>query len=89
MTTPNERTRALCQAGELLQEPQERQERQERQDSPQDMRTRLKGVLRHSPEEWQLYLMAEEWQRLRCGSFGLAPELDQPDPLQPQETRPR
>ena len=83
MTTPDERTRAFRQAGELL--PQ----LQARQDLPQDIQVRLKGVLRHYPQEWQLHLMAEEWRRLRCGSFGLAPELDWPDPLQPQETRPR
>ena len=54
MTTPDERTRALRQAGELLQELQERQ------DLPQDIRIRLKGVLRHYPQEWQLHLMAQE-----------------------------
>lgn len=75
MTTPDERTRALRQAGELLQELQERQ------DLPQDIRTRLKGVLRHYPQEWQLHLMAQEWQRLGTSTFGLAPELDREDPL--------
>ncbi len=83
MTTPDERTRALRHAGELLQELQKRE------DLPQDLRNRLNGVLRHYPEEWQLRLMAEGWQRLRCGSFGLTPELDRPDPLQPQDTKPR
>jgi hypothetical protein len=68
MTTPNERTRALRQAGELLQELQARQ------DLPQDIRARLKGVLRHYPQEWQLHLMAQEWQRLGASAFGLAPE---------------
>lgn len=75
MTTPDERTRALRQAGELLQELKERQ------DLPQDIRTRLKGVLRHYPEEWQLHLMALEWQRLGASAFGLAPESDRPGPL--------
>ena len=75
MTTPDERTRALRQAGELLQELQKRQ------DLPQDIRARLKGVLRHYPEEWQLRLMAEEWQRLGDSAFGLAPEPGRPNPL--------
>lgn len=75
MTTPDERTRALRQAGELLQELQERQ------DLPQEIRIRLKGVLRHYPQEWQLHLMAQEWQRLGASTFGLAPELDRADPL--------
>ena len=75
MTTPDERTRALRQAGELLQELQARQ------DLPQDIRIRLKGVLRHYPQEWQLHLMAQEWQRLGASAFGLAPELDSADPL--------
>ena len=47
MTTPDERTRALRQAGELLQELQDRQ------DLPDDIQVRLKGVLRHYPREWQ------------------------------------
>ena len=75
MTTPDERTRALRQAGELLQELQKRQ------DLPHDIRARLKGVLRHYPQEWQLHLMAQEWQRLGASAFGLAPELDRPDPF--------
>lgn len=75
MTTPRERTRALRQAGELLHELQKRQ------DFPPDIHKRLEGVLRHYPEEWVLRLMAEEWQRLDDQSFGLAPELDRPDPL--------
>jgi hypothetical protein len=75
MTTPDERTRALRQAGELLQELQERQ------DLPQDIRVRLKGVLRHYPQEWQLHLMAEEWQRLGASAFGLGLEPNRPDPL--------
>jgi hypothetical protein len=83
MTTPDERTRALRQAGELLQELQGRQ------DLPQDIRARLKGVLRHYPEEWQLRLMAEEWQRLGDSAFGLAPEPSRPDPLLALKLTPR
>ena len=75
MITPAERTRALRQAGELLKELHERQ------DLPQDIRTRLKGVLRHYPEEWQLHLMVQEWQRLGTSTFGLAPESDRTDSL--------
>lgn len=75
MTMPHERTRALRQAGELLSDLQQRQ------DLPQDIRNRLAGVLRHYSEEWQLRLMAEEWQRLGDEGFGLAPEPDRPDPL--------
>jgi hypothetical protein len=75
MTTPNERTRALRQAGELLQELQARQ------DLPQEIRARLKGVLRHYPQEWQLHLMAQEWQRLGASAFGLAPEPNRQEPL--------
>lgn len=75
MTMPHERTRALRQAGELLRELQNRP------GLPQDIRNRLVGVLRHYPEEWQLCWMAEEWQRQGDQSFGLAPELDRPDPL--------
>lgn len=81
MTTPAERTRALRQAGELLQDLHERQ------DLPQDIRTRLKGVLRHYPEEWQLHLMAQEWQRVGASTFGLAPELDRPDSLMAGKSR--
>lgn len=83
MTTPDERTRALRQAGELLQELQERQ------DLPQDIRARLKGVLRHYPQEWQLHLMAEEWQRFEASAFGLAPEPGRPDPLPALQPRSR
>lgn len=75
MTTPDERTRALRQAGELLQEMKARQ------DLPQDIRTRVEGVLRHYPEEWLLHLMAQEWQRLGGSAFGLAPEPGRADPL--------
>lgn len=76
MTMPVERTRALRQAGELLQELQARQV------LPQDIRVRLKGVLRHYPQEWQPHLMAEEWQRCGTSAFGLALEPGRPDPLQ-------
>lgn len=75
MTTPDERTRSLRQAGELLQEMKARQ------DLPQDIRTRVEGVLRHYPEEWLLHMMAQEWQRLGASTFGLAPEPDRTDPL--------
>lgn len=83
MTTPDERTRALRQAGELLQELQDRQE------LPHDIRVRLKGVLRHYPQEWQLHLMAEEWHRLGASAFGLAPEPGRPDPLPALQPRSR
>ncbi len=75
MTTPDERTCALRQAGELLQELQKRQ------DLPQDIRARLKGVLRRYAQEWQLHLMAEEWRRLGASAFGLVPEPGRPNPL--------
>ncbi len=75
MTTPEERTRALRLAGELLQDLQKRLE------VPADIRVRALGVLRHYPEEWQLRMMAEDWQRLRDSTFGLAPEPDRPDSL--------
>lgn len=83
MTTPDERTRALRQAGELLQELQGRQ------DLPDDIRVRLKGVLRHYPQEWQLQLMANEWQRMGASAFGLAPEPGRPDPFAALEPRSR
>lgn len=76
MTTPDERTRAIRIAGELLQDLKERL------DVPQDLRDRVLGVLRHYPEEWQLQMMAEEWQRLGMATIGLAPESDRPDPIQ-------
>lgn len=75
MTTPNERTRALCQAGELLRELQQRR------DIPDDISARLEGVMRHYPEQWQRRLMAEGSQCLGDWSFGLASEPDGPDPL--------
>lgn len=75
MTTPDERTRALRQAGELLQELRDRQ------DLPDDIRVRLKRVLRHYPQEWQLQLMADEWQRMGASAFGLAPEPGRPGSL--------
>lgn len=83
MTTPDERTRALRQAGELLQELQDRL------DLPDDIQVRLKGVLRHYPREWQLQLMADEWQRMGASAFGLAPEQGRPDPLAALEPRSR
>lgn len=75
MTTPEERTRALRLAGELLQDLQKRLE------VPADIRVRALGVLRHYPEEWQLRMMVEDWQRLGDSTFGLALEPDRPDPL--------
>ncbi len=75
MTTPEERTRALRFASELLQDLEKRQ------DAPADLRLRARGVLRHYPEEWQLRMMAEDWQRQGASTFGLAPEPDRPDPL--------
>lgn len=75
MTTPDERTRALRQAGELLRGLQQRQ------DIPEEVRTQLKGVLRHYPEEWQLHLMAVQWERMGSSTLGLAPEPGRPDPL--------
>lgn len=75
MTTPEERTRALRFASELLQELEQRQ------DVPADLRMRARGVLRHFPEEWQLRMMAEDWQRHGNSTFGLAPEEGRPDPL--------
>ncbi len=83
MTMPVERTRALRQAGELLRELHRRQE------IPEDIRRWAEGVLRHYPEEWQLRLMAEEWQRLGDSAFGLAPELGRPDPLPALKLTPR
>lgn len=76
MTTPDERTRALRTAGELLRDLKGRE------DVPKDLRVRARGVLRHYPEEWQLQMMAEEWQRFGTATFGLAPEPDRPDPIQ-------
>jgi|LNFM01.2.fsa_nt_gb hypothetical protein len=75
MTTPDERTRALRLASELLQDLEKRQ------DVPADLRVRTRGVLRHYPEEWQLRMMVEDWQRLGDSTFGLAPEPERPDPL--------
>ena len=81
MTTPEERTRALRLAGELLRDLQKRLE------VPADFRVRTLGVLRHYPEEWQLRMMAEDWQRLGTANFGLAPESDRPDPLTTPKSR--
>ncbi|WP_156775525.1 BPSL0761 family protein [Hydrogenophaga sp. RAC07] len=75
MTTPAERTRALRLAGELLRDFERRE------DVPADLHVRLRGVLRHYPEEWQLRMMVEDWQRLGESAFGLAPEPGRPDPL--------
>ena len=75
MTTPDERTRALRLASELLQDLEKRQ------DLPADLGVRTRGVLRHYPEEWQLRMMAEDWQRLGISTFGLEPEPGRPDPL--------
>ena len=75
MTTPAERTRALRLAGELLQDLARLE------DVPASLRVRIRGVLRHYPEEWQLRMMTEDWQRLGSSTFGLAPEPDRPDPL--------
>lgn len=78
MTMPVERTRALRQAGELLRALNRRP------DIPEDIRLWAEGVLRHYPEEWQLRLMAQEWQRqehpMLSQPAALAPELDQPQP---------
>lgn len=76
MTTPAERTRAFRTGGELLRDLKERK------DVPEDIRARALQVLRHFPEEWELQMLAEEWQRLGTTSFGLAPESDRPDPIQ-------
>ncbi|WP_332752481.1 BPSL0761 family protein [Hydrogenophaga sp.] len=75
MTTPAERTRALRVASELLQDLVLRQ------DVPADLRVRAQRVLHHYPEEWQLRMMAEDWQRLGISTFGLEPEPGRPDPL--------
>ncbi len=75
MTTPAERTRALRLASELLQELLQLEE------ISATLRVRVRGVLRHYPEEWQLRMMAEDWQRLGDSTFGLAPEPGRPDPL--------
>lgn len=75
MTTLEERTRALRLAGELLQDLQKCLE------VPAHFRPRALGVMRRYPEEWQLRMMAEDWQRLGDSTFGLAPEPDRPDPL--------
>lgn len=75
MTTPAERTRAVRTAGELLRDMAGRE------DVPEDIRARVLRVLRHFPEEWELQMLAEEWQRLGAASFGLAPEPDRPDPI--------
>lgn len=86
MTTPVERTRAIRLAGELLQDLRKRQ------DVPEDIRARALGVLRHYPEEWQLRMMAEEWQRQNHSMLSqggdLAPEPDRPDPLETLKIRP-
>jgi hypothetical protein len=52
MTTPEERTRAPRQAGDLLRDLKAHP------DIPPDIRCRMAGVRRHYPEEWQLHLMA-------------------------------
>jgi len=71
MTTPYERTRALRQAGELLELLAKRE------DIPADIRTRAQGALRHYPENWVLEAMAEEWQTFTGDkTFGLAPESE-------------
>lgn len=71
MTTPYERTRALRQAGELLERLAKRE------DVPADVRKQAQGVLRHYPEQWVLEAMAEDWQKFTGDkTFGLAPESD-------------
>lgn len=81
MTTPGERTRALRVASELLHDLKQRQ------DVPADIRARALGVLHHYPEEWQLRMMAEDWQRIGTSTFGLEPEPGRPDPLDQRLTR--
>lgn len=79
MTMPVERTRALRQAGELLRALNRRP------DIPEDIRRWAEGVLRHYPEEWQLRLMAKEWQ-LQGHSMLSQPATLAPEPDQPQNT---
>lgn len=79
MTMPVERTRALRQAGELLRALNRRP------DIPEDIRRWAQGVLRHYPEEWQLRLIAQEWQLQRHSMLSLAAAL-MPEPDQPQNT---
>lgn len=80
MTTPDERTRALRYAGELLKELLVRE------DVPVDLRNQARGVLRHYPEEWLLHQMAVEWQKTASPWIGLAPEPGraEPGPLIPR-----
>lgn len=68
MTTPTERTRAIRQAGELLRDIFQSEA------VPEALRVRAGRVLRHYPEEWQLHMLAEEWQQVGSQAFGLAPE---------------
>jgi len=66
MTTPEERTRALRLAAELLQDLVQNEE------VPATFRVRARGVLRRYPEQWQLRMMAEDWLRLGEPTLGLA-----------------
>lgn len=70
MTTPQERTRALRFAGEVLQELLKRD------DVPADLKSQARATLRHYPDRFQLQamIMAMEHGNDGLGPPWLAPE---------------
>lgn len=70
MTMPDERTRALRFAGEVLREMLARD------DMPEDLKRQARATLRHYPTEQQLLWMVTDVSRCSTGSMQcwLAPE---------------
>lgn len=61
MTTPPERTRALRQAGELVEMLLARE------DLPDDVRRKAEGVARHYPTAQDIELRARHWESQSTG----------------------
>lgn len=67
MTMPHERTRALVQAGELMQDMLLRD------DVPEDLRKQLRVVLRHYPDARIVQVMAKSAQAAGSTWLGMEP----------------
>lgn len=68
MTMPHERTRALVQAGELMQDMLLRD------DVPEDLRKQLRVVLRHYPDTRIVQFMAKSAQAGGSTWLGMEPK---------------
>lgn len=73
MTTPTERTRALRQAGELVEMLLARN------DLPEEIRLKVEGVARHYPSAKDIELRGKHWESQSSGF--LPPWLMPEDPL--------